>query len=365
MTIFWMIAGLMLLMAIVLALYPLIEEGTWNRSLLKKWPVIMLAIGLPGIAIFLTLILAKPAAVVPAHGVSETPHNNSSQGHELRPEELQTMTQRLQERLQKEPNNADGWAVLARSFGAMKRYKESSEAYARALALRPDNAGLMVDYADTLAMANGRSLEGEPEKLVLKVLNLEPDNLKALAMAGTIAYNRQDYQGAMTYWQRIVDVAPPDSPFLGPIRANLIEVQKLAGQGAPAGQKHASKEKPAQPAAVQARVSGLVQISPALKSLTTETDTVYIFARAAGEKRGPPLAILRKSVKDLPFSYTLDDTMAMSPSFNLSSASRVIVGARVSKSGNAMPTPGDIEGYSRLSEVGSAGVVVTIDSVLK
>jgi len=364
MTTFWMIAGLLMLMAVALTLYPLFAGGGRQWSLARHWPVGLVAIFVPVAGLLLYFKLGNPASLAPAPPVVEA-QNNPSQSHELSADQIEAMTQRLQERLKSQPDNAEGWAVLARSFGVLKRYQDSSDAYARALQLQPDNAQLMVDYADTLAMVNGRSLEGEPENLVRKALQLEPNNLKALAMAGTIAYNRQDYPCAIVHWQRIIDLVPADSPIAGPIMANLVEVRKLAGRDSPAPGAATAEKNTTPIAAGMARVSGMVSIAPALKSQAREADTVYIFARADGDRSGPPLAILRKTVKDLPLAFTLDDTMAMSPAFKLSSASKVVIGARISKTGDAMPAAGDMEGYSGLSDVGATGVAVTIDVVLK
>jgi cytochrome c-type biogenesis protein CcmH len=93
-------------------------------------------------------------------------------------------------------------------------------------------------------------------------------------------------------------------------------------------------------------------------------DTVFVFARPAEGAR-MPLAILRKQVKDLPLQFTLDDSMAMSPANALSGASKVVVGARVSKSGNAMPQPGDLSGQSAPVSVGASGLQIEIREAVK
>jgi cytochrome c-type biogenesis protein CcmH len=117
-------------------------------------------------------------------------------------------------------------------------------------------------------------------------------------------------------------------------------------------------------AASNATVSGTVTLSAALAKQAQPDDTVFVFARAAEGSR-MPLAILRKQVKDLPITFTLNDSMAMSPASALSTASKVIVGARVSKSGNAMPQAGDLSGQSAPVSVGASGLKIEIKEAVK
>jgi cytochrome c-type biogenesis protein CcmH len=112
-----------------------------------------------------------------------------------------------------------------------------------------------------------------------------------------------------------------------------------------------------------AGISGTVKLAPALADKAAPTDTVFIFARPAqGSKT--PLAILKRQVKDLPAAFTLDDSMAMTPSLALSNFSEVIVGARVAKSGNAIPQSGDLEGLSPPIKAGATGLTIVIDRAL-
>lgn len=359
MTTFWMMIGLMTVIAMFILLRPIFTHGSSHPLSSKLVPIVLVVVFLPLSSFLLYSWLGNPKAVGVEHQQEEAVASDPAHTHELSPDQIIAMTQRLEQRLRQNPRDADGWAVLARSYGVLKRYGDSSAAYARALEFNPDNAQLLADYADTLAMANGRSLLGKPEQMVMRALKADPNNLKALALAGTISYERKDYQGAIQHWQKIIDLVPPESPIAGSIGLNLVEVRKLAGlppQGEPGSAKAALPS---------AKVSGRIEIAPSLKARASPDDTVFIFARAAGEKHAPPLAILRKSVRDLPFEFTLDDSMAMDPQFKLSSVSQVVIGARVSRTGNAMPTPGDLEGFSGLLDVNSEDAVVAINSVVK
>jgi cytochrome c-type biogenesis protein CcmH len=126
----------------------------------------------------------------------------------------------------------------------------------------------------------------------------------------------------------------------------------------------AQAKAPAPFAAVPARsVSGVVSVSPQVAARIAATDTIFVFARAEGGPRAP-LAVLRGSARQLPLAFALDDTMAMSPQWNLSRASDVRIEARVSKSGNAAPQPGDVVGTSAVVKPGARDVRIVIDKVL-
>ncbi|HEV8095839.1 MAG TPA: c-type cytochrome biogenesis protein CcmI [Burkholderiales bacterium] len=284
--------------------------------------------------------------------------------HQLSTEQIEKMVERLAERLKSDPGNVEGWQLLGRSYTAFGRFKESSEAYANAAKLRPDDAQLLADYADALGMALGRKLEGEPEKLIARALEIDPRNLKALALAGTGAYERKDYKGAAAYWERMLPLVEPDSDDARSIRANVEEARSLTGGSVPQKTAADAPAPAASAAAPSARLRGEVRLAPALAEKVSPTDTVFIFARAA---QGPPmpLAVLRKQVRDLPVAFALDDSMAMSPAMMLSGFAQVVVGARVSKSGDVAAKPGDLQGQSAPVASNANGVAVVIDSVVR
>jgi cytochrome c-type biogenesis protein CcmH len=280
--------------------------------------------------------------------------------HGITQQQVEAMVEKLAARMRANPSDPEGWKILARSYAALGRFKEASEAYANAVARVADDAQLLADYADALGMAQGRTLEGEPEKLIARALAIDPANTKALALAGTAAFNRKDYARAIEYWQRMLAVLPPDSEATQAVRSNIAEARALAS-----GALAASPAAPAPvPAVADGRVSGVVKLAPGLAGKIAPTDTVFVFARAA---EGPrmPLAILRRQARDLPIEFALDDSMAMTPAMKLSSFPRVVIGARVSKSANATPQPGDLHGLSAPIQVGANGVSVVIDSEVR
>lgn len=183
-----------------------------------------------------TLVGASQPVAVAAHagvGVG-APGAPASAPHGTGSDQVMAMTDRLAERLKRQPQDAEGWAMLARSYSVLGRPAEALTAYEKAVALRKDDAMLLADYADTLAVQNNRQLAGEPLRLVERALQIEPGNLKALSMAGSAAFDRQDFAKAVQYWERVVALAPPEHPMAQQIRPSLEQARALSGRPAQA-----------------------------------------------------------------------------------------------------------------------------------
>ncbi len=313
------------------------------------------------------------------------PSGAASAAHSTEAQQIAAMVERLAQRMKEQPQDAEGWAMLARSYTVLERHTDALTAYEKAIALRADDAQLLADYADSLAVKNGRSLSGEPMKWVEKALKLEPKNLKALALAGTEAFVRKDYAAAVKYWDQVAQFAPPDSSYAQQVQAGLAEARQLGNLPAPktlsaaaasastplgsaasatAGGPGAASAGASPVGDAGSAVSGVVSLTPALAAQAGPEDTVFVFARAVGGER-MPLAILRKKVKDLPFEFVLDDSMAMSPAAKLSSASSVVISARVSKTGEALPSSGDLSGQVGPVNLGSKGLKLEIREAIK
>lgn len=316
-------------------------------------------------------LVGTPSAwhVGPAGANSETTSASPDQGqggaagssapHTMNQAQINAMVDGLVAKLKADPQNAEGWAMLARTYSALKRFEEALPAYRQAIAQRPEDAQLYADYADALAVTQGRTLQGEPAKLIDKALSLDPNNFKALSLSGTIAYDKQDFKAAASLWERAVQHAPADNPDIArQMQSALDDARQRAGL--PAQQ---AQQKDASAAANGGVVSGTVSLPQSLAGKVSPDDTVFIFAKAV---QGPkmPLAIVRKQVKDLPYRFELTDAMAMAPQFKLSGFAEVVVGARVSRSGDAMPQPGDWSGQSKPVKVGTQGIQIDISDAV-
>ena len=324
------------------------------------------------------LVLVPTAAVVlysrlgnPAAQDAATVAADARNPHEVADTRIVAMVDSLAQRLQSRPDDIEGWLLLARSYQALGRFQEAADAYAHADAFVSTNAAVLADYADTLAMAQGRKLAGKPAALAQRALAIDPSHRKALALAATAALESRDLDGALTYWRRLLAQVPQASDDAKQVSAIIAEIEsaKTEGKGFPVTGNSAPRRTESAHAAASATlasgatIAGRVDIGPALAARVAKTDTVFIFARAA---EGPrmPLAVLRIPAGELPKEFTLDDSMAMAPGAKLSGAAAVIVEARVSRSGNALPQPGDFAGRSAPIKPGAAGVQVTIDQVV-
>ena len=328
---------------------------------------VLLSLTVPLLALGLYGWVGNPQAII-AHGMAESDSVSQAQ--------IEAMVAQLAQRLENPPAgqapDPQAWEMLARSYASMQRFAQADRAYLRARDLAPGNAQLLADHADVLAVLQGQSAAGEPTRLIERALAIDPVNLKALALAGTAALERKDAAAAVGYWTRARALATPNSDFAAGLDRSL-EVARAELKGAPLPQPAAapvaavgsSSAPTASAAAVPSAalaIQGMVTLAPAMAAKVAPGDTLFIFARAA---QGPrmPLAILKRQASELPLKFTLDDSSAMSKEMTLSRASQVLVQARISRSGNAMPQPGDLLGQVGPVAPGATGLTITISSV--
>jgi cytochrome c-type biogenesis protein CcmH len=194
-----------------------------------------LAVGLPLVAVICYLQIGAPKSIGEqvATGSGAAPFASSSGGPmesgEPSQEQIEARVAALAKRLKDNPSDAQGWVMLARSYNSMERYGEATGAYAKATELQPKDADLWAEYAFASAMAGGRSLEGKPMELINQALKVDPDNAKALQLAGSAAFQAKDYKKAVEYWQRVLKKVPPDSEVAQSITERINEAKTLAG----------------------------------------------------------------------------------------------------------------------------------------
>lgn len=295
-----------------------------------RWLAVVVACALPALALGMYMqwghsnLLLPPSAPAPVA---------SSEG-EVSPE-VQKMVEGLAAKLRSDPDNPTGWAMLGRSYYFLGRHDQAVQAFANAVAQGYRNPGLYADYADALASVRGQGLQGKPIELVKEALSLDPDQPKALWLAGTEAFNRGDYTSALEYWQRLQALLKPDSPVAQRIAASVQEAQQRSrDESGEVVTAAATVSKPDnQNGMVAAALHGRVSLAPGMKGKFADNATVFVFAKAAN---GPPmpLAVQRLRVADLPARFELNDSMAMSPALRLSGFDNVIVTARISLDGS-------------------------------
>ena len=324
------------------------EDSSPSAARRRPFAAVATAIALPVAAAGLYLVLGAPAALDPEQTQPQ-----------LERADVEAMVEKLAQRLQNQPDDAEGWAMLGRSYRVLGRNLEAAQAFAKAGDVVASDPRLLVDYAESLALAHGGSLQGKPAELVARALALDPGNPLALMLSGAVSFQREDYAGAIRQWEKVQALLAPESDEARAVGDSIATARELAAK--PPAQ--AAAKAPAGEAAGGARVAGTVRLAAELASKAAPTDTVFVFARAAGGP-GAPLAVMRRQVKDLPLEFALDDSMAMAPERKLSGTQEVVVGARVSRSGNPLPQSGDLQGLSRPVKVGASGVAVVIDTAV-
>ena len=254
--------------------------------------------------------------------------------------------ERARASVQSDPSDASAWAMLAHTSEMAGRFDEAVKAYAKLVALRPNDAQAHADYADALGVVQGGVLQGTPARLLQTALRLDPGNLKALVLGAKEAFARKDYAASMALWER-ARAATQDPSLQRTIETSLAEARALLTPTT-AG------------AASAPFVSGRVTVGESLKARVGADDTVFVFARPADGSR-MPVALLRKKGSDLPLDFALDDTLALVPQARLSQHDKVIVGARISRRGDAIPASGDLESEVGPVKLGSVGLKIEID----
>jgi cytochrome c-type biogenesis protein CcmH len=271
--------------------------------------------------------------------------------------DIMKMIQQVEEKTRSDPNNAEAWAILAKTYAAVGHWPEALHAYEKAYGLKPDAASVMSGYAEALAISNDRVLQGKPMELVLKALEIDPDDLKGLELAGIGNFQQKNYAQAAYYFKRLGKLLPPESPYA----QDIAEAQKEASRLANSGMTGLDNLGDAGPANAGATIKGRVDIASALKGKVNPQDVVFLFARSA--EGGAPVAAIRANASKFPLEFELSDAMAMNPDNRLSNFKEVTLTARVAKSGDVKGASGDLEGSLARVKVGANDVRLVIDSV--
>jgi cytochrome c-type biogenesis protein CcmH len=274
------------------------------------------------------------------------------------------MIAKVEEKTKADPNDAEAWSILAKTYAAVEKWPEALKAYEKAMTLKPGSPAIMTGYAEALAINNNRNLSGKPMALILKALEQDPNDIKGLELAGIAAFQEKSYAKAAYYFKHLLKQLPPESPYAQDIEQAKKEAERLSHQGmtgldnlaeaAPAGKER----QPATPGAV---IHGHVDIAPALKSKVGPQDVIFLFARSG--EAGAPVAAIRAPAAGFPLEFELNDAMAMNPANRLSNFKEVSLTARVAKSGDIKGAAGDLEGNLAKVKVGATSIKLVIDTV--
>lgn len=303
---------------------------------------------LPIAAMSLYLLLGSPATLDPVNGPQRA----------ATPQDMDRLVANLAMKLEREPDNLQGWAMLARSYKMLGRNAEAEHAFERAGSFLDTDAQLLAIYADLAATNANGNFSGKPARLIEKALKVDPQNAMALWLAGTAAFRMNQFDVAIRTWERLVPQVEPDSDDARMLQQGIDAAYAALGKTTPQGAPTQANPKSA---TGLPSVSGRVELDAALRGKLAPGDTVMVIARVPGSRM--PVAVLRVRVTELPLSYTLDDSLAMSPQARISTADTVEVEARISKSGMAQAEPGDLVSAVQTVKVGAVGVALRVNAV--
>ena len=308
---------------------------------------IALGIAIPLLAFGIYFLIGNPWAIneaVPA--VASGQHGDFS-----------AMLDKVRQKTEENPNDGEAWLMLAKTHSVMEQWPDAGKAYARAVQLQPKNATALAGYAESLAILNGRVLQGQPAELIRQALAINPKEPKALELAGIGAFQENNFAQAAYYWKQLLNQLPPDSPYAMDIAMALKEAKEKAET---AFGKPLDKMLGTDKVVIQT-INGKVEISPKLKDKIPANATIFLFAKPL--EGGMPVAAIRSDASKLPLQFELNDSMAMNPEMRLTSFKEVTLTARVSLTGEAMAKSGDLEGTLTPVKVGAKGIKLVIDTI--
>ena len=313
-----------------------IPKPAGNTQTQGRWLVYVLLAAVPVVSAALYWTLGDYQAISRVNDPNQTAQAGQDNPAMPSPEAINNMVAKLVEKLKTEPNNLEGWLMLGRSYKVLKRYPEATEAYAHAYQLAGDKPDVMLPYAEVLALSKTGDWGGKPKELVTKALSVEPENLTGLWYAAMATAQQGDKLGALGFLKKLEKALPADSPDKQQVHEIIANAESQSSQ-VPADKQNQPNAKTA------TAVDVVVSLAKELQPYTSPEDTVFIYAQAlSGPKM--PLAIVRKTVKELPISIKLTDADSMLPTMKLSNFKQAKLLARISRSGNPMPQPGDLIG---------------------
>jgi cytochrome c-type biogenesis protein CcmH len=365
-------------------LYDVRSEDTTQAMPTEKGgrlTALVLAFAVPAGAIALYLHLGD-SAIIPRLETAATAQPTLPAGHpgtaggQVPP--LEVLVQRLADKMEQTPDNMEGWLMLGRTYFAVNQPEKALGALEKAYGLAPENPEVITAYAQAVASNSGGKLAGQPAELIGAALKLDPNNTTALWLDGLASFQADDFAAAVERWEAILSELDPQGQEAAELRAFIANARQRGGMPPPqeaqqpaetvAAAAGATTKGQAAPQAAQAgaaptgpTVTVKVTLAEPLWPQADRNDTLFVYAKAIS---GPPmpLAVKRLRVSDLPAIVTLDDSMAMMPAMRLSGFPEVTIGARISKSGQAMPQSGDLEGeVSPVKPADTSTVEVVID----
>jgi cytochrome c-type biogenesis protein CcmH len=331
---------------------------------------LVISVFVPMLALLLYLDLGM-------HNASdETFVASQSQETSAKQPSIDDMTRKLEAKIEKEGGTVEEWIMLGRSHKYLGNNQQAANAFAVALEQDTENAQLMLERAEVLALSNDRVFTEDARALVFKAYELDPENPNSLWFIGVAEYQQGNYRQSIKHLVKLLPMAGGEEEVMKSIvtivaksRQALLdagedvpELEQMLGieqMKADAKAVEATKDASAPAADSATTLSVAVDVSDKVRGQFNESDVVFVYAKA---KQGPrmPLAVARLTLAELPLTVTLDDNMAMVEGMNLSAFDQLVVSARVTRTGSAIAQSGDYIGQLDVTDK-SADVTLNIE----
>ena len=342
-------------------------EGRVVEEVAKEPQLTMLSGRLAKFVSIIVVVLIPVSAfylysVIGSHEGQDVASFLEAQNQPVDQTELESMAEKVIEHLEENPGDTQALGMLARTYQALHKFDEAANAWERAYQLEPNDPGILVDYAEARGLAARGNLNGEPTELINRALELDPNHGKGLALGGTVAFASGSYQLAIDRWTQLMKANIADEQLVQTLQSGIAEAKIRLVQSRQEARVDEPTAEDSAPQEFSTIVSGIVKISNELLSQVDSGDVVFIYAKAT---EGPPMPIaaMKVPVSQLPFTFAIDDSFSLMPTRKLSDFSEFLVGARISKSGNAIRASGDLESSTMLVRPG-INIEITIDSAV-
>lgn len=255
-------------------------------------------------------------------------------------DELEVFALGLRQRLAAEPNDAVAWLVYARSMSALGQLEQSIDAYKKSLSIDPNRTGTLLGYAQLLLQTGDDDFMPEAATMLRRVLEQQPDNQEALSLLGFVAFQRGDWQQAITAWELLLQQIPQSDERYQPVATAVADAKSRLAEG-------------------EVELTVTVNITDAAREEIPDGATLFVYVRAA-EGPGMPAAVVRQPVTDFPVTVTLSDANAMLPDYRMSQLNQWQVMARISADERIDSEPGDRDAEPLVIEATTTAVELTI-----
>jgi cytochrome c-type biogenesis protein CcmH len=331
---------------------------------LKRHPglAVLISVFLPMVALLIYMQLGMHASTGMQQAAQQS--QTQTQPQAATTPSVEEMTRQLAERIQQQGGSQEEWAMLGRAYKHLGQYVLSAEAFEEAVKLNP-NAQLMLEQSESIALANNQHFTPEATALVMRALEMEPDNVNVLWFAGVAEFQAGNYRNSIQHLSRLTAEAKQDPDIDRSIRLYIDKARNeliAAGEDVPATDEIMGASATPSVVSSGASLQVKVDVSDEVRSRFSPGDAVFIYAKATAGPR-MPLAVQRLTLEQLPTTVTLDDSMAMMEGMNMSAFGSVVVSARVTTSGSAIAQAGDYIGQFEVEDVTDAEMVeISIDT---